>query len=119
MKVEVERVRSGRSRLRRRRSAARKPYSHTVWHVKPATQEEFVARWREWAEWSQRQGLAGHCTLLRDSDDPCTFVSFARWESMEAVRSWRSLPGYQERVARLQEVVERFEPRTLEAVEEL
>jgi hypothetical protein len=30
------------------------------------------------------------------------------------VRNWRALPGYEERVVRLTEVVESFEPRTLE-----
>ena len=35
---------------------------------------------------------------------------------MSAVRNWRALPGYQERVARLREVVDDFTPRTLEVV---
>jgi heme-degrading monooxygenase HmoA len=92
------------------------PYSHTVWRVRPAMEEEFVRRWADWAEWSKRQGLQADCMLLRDCDDPCLFVSFAPWESIEAVRSWRALPGYHERVARLQEVVEALEPRTLEVI---
>jgi hypothetical protein len=37
---------------------------------------------------------------------------------MDAVRSWRSKHGYHERVARLQELVEQFEPRTLAQVAE-
>jgi hypothetical protein len=39
-----------------------------------------------------------------------------RRESMQAVRNWRALAGYQERVAKLREVVDHFEPRTLEVV---
>jgi hypothetical protein len=35
---------------------------------------------------------------------------------MAAVRSWRALAGYQERVAQLSEVLDSFEPRTLEIV---
>jgi hypothetical protein len=35
---------------------------------------------------------------------------------MAAVRSWRALAGYQEQVARLSEVLDSFEPRTLEIV---
>ncbi len=31
-----------------------------------------------------------------------------------AIKNWRALAGYHERVARLREVVDRFEPRTLE-----
>jgi hypothetical protein len=59
-------------------------------------------------------GLDAPALLLRDVESPETFVSFGQWASAAAVRSWRALEGYQERVARLREVVERFEPRTLE-----
>jgi heme-degrading monooxygenase HmoA len=89
-------------------------YTHTVWHVQAGREDEFVARWREWVEWSHRQGLEAPALLLRDLESPQTFISFGPWVSAAAVRSWRALPGYQERVARLQEVVDGFEPRTLE-----
>ena len=94
------------------------PFTHTTWRVKPGHEEEFVQRWREWVEWSHRQGLRAHARLLRDTESPSTFVSFGPWETMAAVRTWRAEPGYQERVARLQELVEHFEPRTLEEVAE-
>ena len=41
------------------------------------------------------------------------------WETIAAVRTWRGEAGYHERVARLQELVEGFEPRTLEQVAEI
>jgi|SRR6266545_1197849 len=93
-----------------------KPFTHTTWRVKPGQEDEFVKRWREWADWSHRQGLETQARLLRDPEDPQTFVSFGPWKSMSAVRSWRGLSGYQERLARLSEVVDGFEPRTLEVV---
>jgi quinol monooxygenase YgiN len=89
-------------------------YSHTTWRVKPGQEDEFVRRWTEWAEWSRRQGLDAQALLLRDLDSPGTFVSFGPWTSVGAVRNWRALEGYQERVARLREVVDEFEPRTLQ-----
>jgi heme-degrading monooxygenase HmoA len=94
------------------------PYTHTNtnWIVKRGRDKEFVERWSEWAEWSHRQGLAAHAMLLRDVDNPERFVSFGPWESVRAVRNWRALHGYQERVAKLHEVVDQFEPRTLEVV---
>ena len=95
-----------------------KLYTHTTWRVKAGMEEEFTARWSEWVDWSHRQGLGAHARLLRDVERKGTFVSFGPWESMEAVRKWRVLPGYQERVARLHEVLESFEPRTLEVVAE-
>ena len=54
--------------------------------------------------------------LLRDTEDPQRFVSFGPWESVAAIAGWRALPGYQERVDRLRQVVDGFEPRTLEVV---
>ena len=92
-------------------------YTHTTWRVKPGHEEEFVERWREWIEWSHRQGLREMALLLRDVDAPHTYVSFGPWESLGAASGWRSLPGYQERVSRLREVVDGFEPRTLDVVD--
>jgi heme-degrading monooxygenase HmoA len=89
-------------------------YTHTVWRVRPGREDEFVSRWRDWVAWSHREGLEAPALLLRDVESPQTFVSFGPWESVGAVRNWRALPGYQERVARLREVVDEFEPRTLE-----
>ena len=91
-------------------------YTHTTWRVKEGSEEEFVSRWQEWAEWSHREGLDAPAQLLRDVENPQTFVSFGPWQSLAAVRSWRGADGYHERVARLREVVETFEPRTLEVV---
>jgi heme-degrading monooxygenase HmoA len=93
-------------------------YTLTVWQVKPGFEDEFVGRWSEWIEWSHRQGLQSEARLLRDIERPTRFVSFGPWETLQAVRSWRRLEGYHERVARLQEVVESFEPETLELIVE-
>ena len=93
-------------------------YSHSTWRVKPGLEDEFVRRWEELADWSALQGLKARAKLLRDTDDPSRFVSFGPWESVSAIRGWRGAPGFHERVARLQEVVEGFEPRTLELVSE-
>jgi heme-degrading monooxygenase HmoA len=91
-------------------------YTHTTWRVKPGSEDEFVSRWNEWIEWSHRQGLQSKAMLLRDLERPGTFVSFGPWLSSDAVRSWRSAAGYHDRVVRLQELLEGFDPRTLEVV---
>jgi heme-degrading monooxygenase HmoA len=92
-------------------------YTHTTWRVKPGREDDFVERWAEWAEWSHRQGLQEEALLLRDVDSPQRFVSFGPWESVDVIRGWRTLPGYQERVERLREVLDGFDPETLEVVE--
>jgi len=93
-------------------------YTETAWVVKPGQEDEFVRRWQEWAGWSALQGLTAGGRLLRDLEQPNRFTSFGTWESVDQVRRWRSLEGFQERIGRLQEVVESFEPRTLEQVAE-
>jgi heme-degrading monooxygenase HmoA len=93
-------------------------YSHTIWTVKPGAEEEFVRRWMEFADWSEAEGLTGSARLFRDVDAPRRFVSFGPWESLDAIRRWRTLPGFKEHVGRLGEVLEQFEAHTLEQAAE-
>lgn len=93
-------------------------YTHTTWRVKPGLEDEFVRRWSEWIEWSHLQGLGPRARLLRDVETPSSFISFGPWLSRDAARTWRAAAGYHERVARMQELLESFEPRTLELVAE-
>ena len=94
------------------------PYSQTTWIVKPGLEDEFVRRWQELAAWSALQGLRASAKLFRDIEEPTHFLSFGPWESLDAIRRWRSDPGFHERMALLAEVVEHLEPRTLELVAE-
>ena len=65
------------------------------WCVSPGREEEFVARWTEFLEWTRAAapGL-GSARLIRDAEDPRHFISFATWENAEAMQQWRSLPGF-------------------------
>ena len=90
-------------------------YTHSTWRVKPGLEDEFVRRWEDLAHWSALQGLTSRAKLLRDIDEPSRF---GPWESIESVRRWRAAPGFHGRVARLQEVLDDFDPRTLEVVSE-
>jgi quinol monooxygenase YgiN len=93
-------------------------YSHTTWNVKAGQEEEFVRRWLEFADWSALEGLTARATLLRDVDAPGRFVSFGPWETVAAVSRGRTQPGFQEHVARLGELLDGFDPHTLELVVE-
>lgn len=91
-------------------------YTHTTWRVKAGREREFIAAWNEWIRWSQSAMPLSGATLLQDCDDPTRFVSFGRWESLQQVSGWRSAPEYQEQVARMQELVEGFDPQTMARV---
>lgn len=95
-----------------------RPYTFGRWRVKAGREEEFVAAWKEFADWTAMQGLASSAKLLRDHEDRTLFVSFGPWEDLETIRRWRSLPGFHERVAALHALLDSFEPRTLELVAE-
>lgn len=64
------------------------------------------------------RGLTAQARLLRDGDEPLRFASFGPWETLDAIRRWRALPGFQEHAARFGEVLESFEAHTLEQVAE-
>lgn len=90
-------------------------YTSGDWYAKPGREDDFVAAWRDLAEWTlENVRGASWARLLRDREDPRHFVSFGPWEDEAAIEAWRSSEGFGERVARIRETVERFEARTLE-----
>ncbi|MGH2488526.1 MAG: antibiotic biosynthesis monooxygenase family protein [Candidatus Limnocylindria bacterium] len=96
------------------------PYSSGVWIAKPGREAEFVAAWREFAEWSLATIGGGRwAKLLRDRAQANRFVSIGPWDSLERIEAWRSHPGFGERVGRMRDMIESLEPSTLEAVVEV
>lgn len=95
-------------------------FTHGRWVVKPGREEDFVAAWRDLAEWTVAN-LEGssHGWLLHDREQPNQFFSFGPWESLEAIEAWRASAGFQERVALMQELLESFEPHTLDVAAEI
>ena len=91
------------------------PYTFGVWIVKPGREEDFVAGWRELAEWTAANAPgAGIGRLLQDEDQPTRFISIGPWDDKDAIAASRSQLGFQERIAKLREMLETFTPATLE-----
>jgi heme-degrading monooxygenase HmoA len=91
------------------------PYTYGVWIVKPGREADFVAGWRELAEWTAAHVPgAGIGRLFQDEDQPHRFISIGAWDDKDAIALWRSHLGYQERVGKLRETLETFTPATLE-----
>ena len=79
-----------------------------------------MAAWTELAEWTGREVPGSSwAKLLRDSRAPNRFISFGPWETLEAIEGWRALDGWQERVRGLRDLLDGFEPSTLELIAEL
>lgn len=94
-----------------------RPYTSGIWTVKPGREEDFVARWRELAEWASVEFPgAGRPTLLRDMDQSHRFISFGTWQDLEQIEAFRRHAEFARHVARIQEALDDFTPVTYEAV---
>lgn len=91
-------------------------YTTGSWKPYPGQEEPFLEAWGEFMRWASGLPGAGEAVLARDVRDPARFVSFAEWESMEAVRGWKSSPEFKERMGRVQQYVDEFAPTELEVV---
>ncbi|MCX6362800.1 MAG: antibiotic biosynthesis monooxygenase [Actinobacteria bacterium] len=89
-------------------------YSYGVWIVKPGREEDFVAGWRELAEWTAANAPgAGIARLLQDEQQPSRFISIGPWDDKRAIAASRSQLGFQERVGKLREMLETYTPANL------
>jgi heme-degrading monooxygenase HmoA len=59
---------------------------------------------------------AGTLRLVRDTGDPGLYVSFGAWDSIEAVRHWKTTSEFRERIARVLAHVAEFHPTELTLV---
>ena len=70
-------------------------YASGNWVVTKGREEEFVRRWTEFLQWTRASfDELGSAHLIRDEETPAHFVSFATWQSVEALREWRSRPEF-------------------------
>jgi heme-degrading monooxygenase HmoA len=91
-------------------------YTTGNWTPKADEEEAFIEAWLEFADWARQIPGARTLRLARDMSDQTRFVSFGRWESIEAVRAWKGSPEFQERMSHVQEHVAQFVPAELEVI---
>lgn len=91
-------------------------YTTGSWRPFPGHEDAFLAEWKEFMGWASRLPGAGEAVLARDQRDPARFVSFAAWESLDAVRSWKDSPEFKPRMSRVQEHVDKFAPTELDVL---
>jgi heme-degrading monooxygenase HmoA len=91
-------------------------YTSGLWIVKEGQEERFVAAWTDFVTWAKEQPGSGTFRLVRDTEDPRRFLSFAPWESFEVQNAWKQTDEFSTRMRRVQEHVDNFEPSTYELV---
>src|SRR5712691_7595714 len=84
-------------------------YASGDWIVKEGREQEFVARWQEFLDWTKADAAGlRRAVLIRDSENPQHFISFAEWESPDAPGAWRSLPPFVEKLGNCRALCEKF-----------
>jgi heme-degrading monooxygenase HmoA len=91
-------------------------YTTGRWKPNAGKEDAFVEAWRRFAAWASGRPGARALRLARDASRQDVFVSFATWESVDAVRAWKSAPDFRERLARVLQHVDEFEPSELTVV---
>lgn len=91
-------------------------YTTGSWKPFPGHEDAFLAAWHDFMSWAVSVPGAGEAVLARDVRDPDRFVSFAAWESMDAVRLWKDSPEFKPRMSRVQEHIDTFAPTELDVV---
>lgn len=91
-------------------------YTLGIWTVKPGREDEFVTAWRDMATRTEADFPGASAVLLRDRDLSNRFISTGPWSSMEQVAAWRESAAFRDGVGRIRELVESFEPHTMDPV---
>lgn len=91
-------------------------YTTGTWTLNPGREDLFVQAWSEFAAWASSIPGAGRLRLVRDLHQPEQFTSFGEWQTIEAVRAWKSSPEFRERMAQVLQHVGNFHPSELELV---
>jgi heme-degrading monooxygenase HmoA len=87
-----------------------------IWTVKPGQEDDFVRAWRELADRTKSDFPNETATLVRDREQPNLFISFGPWDSLEQIEKWRSSTTFQEGVGKIRELLDDFEPHTMDLV---
>ena len=91
-------------------------YTSGSWQPSRGSEDAFVAAWQQFAAWASARPGAGTLQLVRDLHRPERFMSFGDWESIEQVHEWKSSPEFRERMARVLQHVDEFQPVELTLV---
>ncbi len=87
-----------------------------TWWVDETNTAAFVEAWEAFAAWSSSQPGARTLRLGRDRAERTRYVSFARWESLDAVRAWKANPEMRERMAKVLQYAQDFHSYELDLV---
>jgi len=86
------------------------------WHVKPGLEDAFVDAWAELVLSSRGAFPGRRALLLRDRENPGTFLSMGAWPDDSQIEAWREQPGMVDQFDRLLGLAERRDRRDFDQV---
>lgn len=76
-----------------------------IWEVRAGSEDEFIARWSAWLEWTSKNAPGFRsATLIRNEADGSRFESFSDWDDADARGAWEGSDGFRERMAPVREL---------------
>ncbi|MEN8583557.1 antibiotic biosynthesis monooxygenase [Arthrobacter sp. KBS0703] len=89
-------------------------YTLGIWLIKPGHEDDFVKAWQDMAARTQTDFPEAKGVLMHDRDVPNRFISTGPWESVDQIERWRASAAFTEGLQSIREIVEHFEPHTLD-----
>src|SRR5947209_7637869 len=90
-------------------------YAMGFWTVKEGSVDEFLARWRDFIEWTRGNAPGFQkARLLRNQESDHRFVSYSTWDDAASQANWRSLPEFAKTLGAARELCDSFESHAYE-----
>jgi heme-degrading monooxygenase HmoA len=85
-------------------------YASGNWLVREGSEDEFIARWKDWIGKSTKevQGF-GSARLMRSVDDARRYLSFSDWHDPDSRNTWKGSPEFAQGFAACRELCEDFQ----------
>src|SRR5437660_1612067 len=108
LRADLSVVRGAHTRRRKMEDA--NDYASGNWYVKEGSEDGFLARWREFLEWTSGNAPGfQHAFLLQGSSDARHFVSYSTWDDLESEQKWRTLPDFRKMLGACRDLCDDFQ----------
>lgn len=85
--------------------------------MKKGKEQEFVAVWKSFADWSMdTQPGSLHVELMEDEEDASHFVTIGEWKDKESIEAWRRAPEFMSFMKKYRELCDRFSVRSFKTL---
>jgi heme-degrading monooxygenase HmoA len=94
-------------------------YASGSWQVTNGKEDEFMARWTEFLQWTRetQPGLMS-ARLTRRADDPSHFLSFSQWKDEASLATWKQSQDFQQRLGACRSLCTEFDSGDYDSVVE-